>query len=194
MWQDKYQVEFNLVNGGGYKNVEFNGVQGDMFKLLIVRPTVYLLDKTLTLSAYGSFESRNDSSNAMIFSGFAGYEFKKMVKVGVEYSMRSISKGYVNTSGVQDLKSSIVSAWAVVKATDKLSVLGLFNMYDPNTDVDKDGSSWIVAGVDFHPIKNVRFIPNVQIQTFQADDVPATTTIDESKPINTAFVTFEYTW
>jgi hypothetical protein len=188
--QDMLQVEFNLINGAGYKAVE-----NDMFKKFDIRPTLYLLDKkALTLSAYASYEAANDSSNAMVISGYGGYEMS-LFRVGVEYSMQSLSNSYMKAGSTtwDAQNSSALAAWAVVKATEKISVLGRYDIYDPNTDVDKDGSAAIVAGLDFHPIKNVRFIPNVQIMTVQADDNP-NTPIKEDASLNTALVTFEYSW
>jgi hypothetical protein len=190
-------VEFNLLNGAGYKAVE-----NDMFKKVNLRPSLFLLDKAITVSAYGSYETVNDSSNALVVSGMVGFAHKineVAVRVGVEYSLQSLSEKLPPDPGSTDnksLNSTALAAWAVVDATTKLSVLGRFDIYDPNIDADAkdDQIMYIVGGVDFHPIKNFRIIPNVQMQTFQVEDNAATLMVDESKPINTAFVTFEYSW
>jgi len=160
-----------------------------MFKLIELRPTLFLLEKALTLSAFVSYETQAADSHAAIFSTMAGYE-NKMFRVGAEYSLRSLTAA---TDSAKDVNGNNISVWGVFKATEKLNLLARYDRYEPNTDVDNDESALIIAGLDFHPTKNVRFIPNVQVQTFTADDNPDTP-VDESKPINTAYVTFEYSW
>ncbi len=189
MWNDMLQVEFALANGAGYKNPE-----GDMFKLVELRPTVYLMEKAVTLSAFGSYEAQNDSASAVILAILAGYDHQ-VFRVGAEYSMRSKSDSYVNSSGeVTNLSSNNISAWLHLKPAEKFTVLGRYDLYEPNADADKDKSSVLIVGLDYHPVKNVRFIPNVQITMLEAEDDPITTSIDESASTNTAFLTFEYNW
>ncbi len=188
MWQDMYQVEFALANGAGYKNPE-----GDMFKLAELRPTAYLLEKALTVSALGSYEALNDSSNALIFELMAGYDYK-FFRVGGEYSMRSISKGYLEANGnATDLQQNNLAFWLQAKATPKVTVLGRYDIYEPNSEADKDRTSALIAGVDYHPVKNVHFIPNIQMQMNELEDDPSTPN-DESASFNMAFLTFEYGW
>jgi len=188
MWQDKYQLEFALANGAGYKNPE-----ADMFKLIELRPTAYLLEKALTVSVFGSYEALNDSSNALIVALMAGYDHR-LFRIGGEYSMRSISKGYIDDNGdVATQSANNLSFWLHAKATDKLTLLGRYDLYEPNADVDKDKTSALIAGLDFRPAQNVHFIPNIQMQMNELDDDSATL-YDESASQNTFYVTFEYGW
>ncbi|MCX6641170.1 MAG: hypothetical protein NTW14_11965 [bacterium] len=196
MWNDMFGVEFAIANGAGYKNLE-----NDMYKTIEFRPTVYLLDeKALVISAFVGYKAINDSSNSMVLSFMGGYTHQYF-KIGAEYSMRTISKAYVAAPDVKDLSSSIISAWFTVMPTPKFSILGRYDMYDMNTEndknimySDKDGASLMIFGIDYHPTDNVRFIPNVQIMTPQADDDPTTTMYDESASFNTFFLTLEYNW
>lgn len=185
LFVDMLQVEFNLINGGGYKAIET-----DMFKLFDLRPTLYLLDKSVIISAYGSYRALNDSSNVLVGSGFGGYEMK-LFRVGVEYSLQDVTKA--SPIG-KDVKSTTLAGWGSVNVMEKLSLLARYDWYDPNTDVKNDESALLIGGVDFHPAKNVRIIPNVQIMTFKASDNPQTPDVNESKPIDTAYITFEYNW
>jgi len=50
-----------------------------------------------------------------------------------------------------------------------VKLFGRFDVYDPNTDVDNDGNNFIVAGLDFAPEKNVNVMPNVKIESYQAE-------------------------
>ncbi len=188
MWQERYQVEFAVANGAGFKNPE-----ADMFKLIELRPTAYLMEKAITVSVLGSYEALNDSSNALIVALMAGYDHK-LFRIGGEYSIRSTSKGYIDSNGDVATKSeNNLSFWLHAKAMEKLTFLGRYDLYEPNTDVEKDKTSALIVGLDFRPAKNVHFIPNVQMQMNEKDDVE-TTDYNESASQNTFYVTFEYGW
>ena len=188
IWQEKYQLEFALANGAGFKNPE-----ADMFKLIELRPTAYLLEKALTVSAFGSYEAVNDSSNALIFAVMAGYDHR-LFRVGGEFSTRSVFKGYVNANGkAAELAQNNLSFWVHAKHIEKLTILGRYDFYEPNTGVSSDKTSALIAGLDFRPAQNVHFIPNVQLQMNERDNDPETD-VDESASLNTFYVTFEYGW
>jgi hypothetical protein len=188
-WQDMFQIELAVANGAGYKSPD-----ADMFKLFELRPAVFLLDKALTLSAFGSYETLNDSSSTIIFEGTAGYDHP-WFRIGGEFAMRTIADGYWNSadSTTQDLTGNIISLWGHFKAHEKLTLLARYDMYEPNSDLDDDEATLLIAGLDFHPAKNVRIMPNVQIYSNAADN-PATPSVNEDESENRAFLTFEYGW
>ena len=188
IWQDMYQLEFAVANGAGFKNAE-----ADMFKLIELRPTAYLLEKALTVSAFGSYEAISDGSNALIIALMAGYDHR-VFRIGGEYSLRSASDGYLKSdSTLADLQQNNISFWLHLKAMEKLSVLGRYDLYEPNTDIEKDKASALIVGLDFRPAKNVHFIPNVQMQMNEKED-DSLTSYEESASQNTFFVTLEYGW
>ncbi|RJP77746.1 MAG: hypothetical protein C4524_07600 [Candidatus Zixiibacteriota bacterium] len=193
LWSDMYELQFAAANGEGYRRPET-----DMMKLFELRPTVYLLEKDVTLSAFASYEpdAEGTDEDALILSGMAGYDHE-FFRVGAEYSLRTLSDAVVTdpaTGAVDDLNQNVISAWAHVKPLDKLAILGRYDMYDSDTDADNDGESLLIVGVDYHPTKMVRFIPNIQMQMNERDDDPATPDFDESVSRNIAFLTFEVQW
>jgi hypothetical protein len=188
MWQDKYQLEFAVVNGEGYKNLENNP-----YKLIEFRPTIFLLNKALTVSAFGSFKSLNDSSSSTIFAGMAGYDHKYF-RIGGEIGQNTISKATVVAGDVKDNNKPFFAVWLHVKPMPKLTGFVRFDRYEPNSNVGQDMYSWLIFGADFHPNKNFRIIPNVQMKMFEQEDNSTTTAIDEHASINTFYVTFEYGW
>ncbi|MHB9040254.1 MAG: hypothetical protein ACYC4T_06330, partial [Melioribacteraceae bacterium] len=42
-----------------------------------------------------------------------------------------------------------------------------YDSYDPNTDLNNDGTSLLLAGLDYKVAKNVSIIPNIEIFTPQ---------------------------
>ncbi len=187
MWNDQYLVEFAVTNGSGFRYPEL-----DMFKLMEVRGTAYLLKKQLILSAFGSYEQMSVEVNAIIAEAMVGLDHKKF-RLGVEYARRMFSEAYSYANGKTAEAQDLYSFWLHLKVHGWVTLLGRYDYYDPDLDVDQDGSSLLIAGVDFHPIKNLRIIPNVQISSFDADDDPSTPA-DESASVSTFYLSMEVNW
>jgi hypothetical protein len=187
MWNDQYLVEFALTNGSGFRNPEL-----DMFKVMELRGTAYLLKKQLIVSAFGSYEQLTRDVNAMIAEAMVGFDHKKF-RVGAEYARRMFSEAYFYANGKSAEAQYLYSFWLHLKPHEMVTLLGRYDHYDPNPDMDHDGSSLWIAGVDFHPIKNVRIIPNVQINSFESEDNPSTAA-DESASVNTFYLSLEVNW
>jgi len=50
-------------------------------------------------------------------------------------------------------------------------VVRRFDNYDPNSNLDSDGNSFFMAGLEYSPAKNVSVIPNFQYVNYQAKDI-----------------------
>ncbi|NLI15372.1 MAG: hypothetical protein GX409_03700, partial [candidate division Zixibacteria bacterium] len=81
-------------------------------------------------------------------------------------------------ANVDDLKSSAISIFgnlkfrSLVGEDSPFRTLGLFGRYDivdPNTDVDDNGSSLLIAGVECTPVKGVAASLNFRNKSYQAD-------------------------
>jgi len=53
--------------------------------------------------------------------------------------------------------------------TDELRIVGRLDVFDPNTYVDNDDNTLIIGAVDYMPTKDVHIMPNIHVQTYQAD-------------------------
>lgn len=115
----------------------------------------------------GGTERRDKNAMAL----FAGLQ-KPRLHGGVEVFQKKSNKALANN---QDRTENGFSVFGAVKAAEKVKLFGRFDNYDPNTDVDDNGISLIVAGLDYAADKNVNVIPNVRIESYQAPNADANT-------------------
>ncbi|SVE47117.1 uncharacterized protein METZ01_LOCUS499971, partial [marine metagenome] len=102
-----------------------------------------------------------------LFGGYSG----KGLRVGGEFDMYThpfydINSTYeynlhVNT----EITSQIMAFYASYKITSKLEGLVRYDMYDPDTDREPDGKTYLIAGLNYYPGKGLIITPNVRITT-----------------------------
>lgn len=113
--------------------------------------------------AYEPYEFAVDTVKGKTLFGAYGAYAKSGVRVGAEFDMFK--------DGGPDVTKQIISAFAVYKINDKTELLARVDMYDPNTDVDKDGQTYVIAGASFVPSKGFYVAPNLRFTAYQADGV-----------------------
>jgi hypothetical protein len=124
-----------------------------------------------SLVPYFDYEGGNDGRDKNVLALFAGLQ-KPRFHGGVEVFQKKSNKALANN---QDRTENGFSIFGAVKAAEKVKLFGRFDKYDPNTDVDENGISLILAGLDFAADKNVNIIPNVRIESYQASSADANT-------------------
>ncbi|MCI0690856.1 hypothetical protein L0337_02495 [candidate division KSB1 bacterium] len=120
---------------------------------------------------YFDYEGGNDGRDKNVLALFAGLQ-KPRFHGGVEVFRKKSNKALAND---QDRTENGLSVFGAVIAAEKVKLFGRFDNYDPNTDVDDDGNSLIIAGLDYAADKSVNIIPNVRIESYQASGVDANT-------------------
>jgi hypothetical protein len=104
----------------------------------------------------------------------ANLAYKELFNVGGEFWSNTLGQG----PNSDDHKSSAISMFgnlkfkSLVGESSPLRTLGLFGRYDiadPNTDTDDDGSSLLIAGVECTPIKGVAASLNFRNKSYQAE-------------------------
>jgi hypothetical protein len=61
--------------------------------------------------------------------------------------------------------SQIMAFYASYKITSKLEGLVRYDMYDPDTDREPNGSTYLIAGLNYYPAKGLIITPNVRFTT-----------------------------
>lgn len=172
-----YNVMVGNGNGARPENDKFKWFYGDVF--------AKFLDKRLVFDLYADYIRLNHTetwhhSHNMV-KGFAAYTTPALT-VGVE---AFVNHGQEDNVGIRALQHDTISAnakaiSAYVKGNiikDKLGFLARVDDYNPNVDYDNNlytsykgltpayepnnKELFFTAGVDFTPVKNVHFIPNV---------------------------------
>ena len=96
-----------------------------------------------------------------LFGGYAAYG----LRLGVEY----------DTETTGDLTKSITSISTNYGIKDNMDVFVRYDMYDPNADIDEDGSSYMITGVVFNCGNGLSMAPNMRTKSFENADADSET-------------------
>ena len=135
--------------------------------------------KSLEATLYGDLDARapvNDpykakqvSNSTTTMAVFLGYVPVEGLRVGAEGVLTQTSNGF-NTGTALDTRSGLaLSFFGSYALSADLTVVGRFDIYDPNTDgtAKADSRNYIIAGLDWKVNDRVSVIPNVQIETYE---------------------------
>lgn len=133
---------------------------------------LFNLTKVFSLELYADYAQGSNHTNYYTYQGFLGWKSKK-VRIGLQYSHQTREQGI----GKRDLKLDIYSIFGILNLAEKVSLL---TRYDRVEDPLPWGSkvsyvpfnndapfSFILFGVDFHPLKNVSFVPNIMYVSYK---------------------------
>ncbi|HMT10239.1 MAG TPA: hypothetical protein PKA39_01290 [Ignavibacteria bacterium] len=157
---------FNVMigNGNGQKPEinKFKKYYGNLF----AKPA-----KGLQLEIYGDYEPAADEKNKTTLKGHVGYTHEKF-NFGVE-AFQQMQKN-AGGNGIDAAPIGISSyIWGNLLGRENkpiLNVFGRYDMYDPDSKNDSAGykENFITVGLDYMPIENVHFMPNVWINSYSA--------------------------
>ncbi len=115
-----------------------------------------------------NFDNLLKSNNAYVAALFLNYQHKSNFALGFEAFTRSIQNNYASAgSALKNQSSSGLSFWAWINVAENLKLVARYDSYDPNTDLDTDKTTMLLAGLDFKVAKNVNIIPNFELFTPQ---------------------------
>jgi hypothetical protein len=188
-FDDKGNYGYNLMVGNGTgarpENDKYKWFYGDVYAMF--------LDKKLVFDLYADYQRLNwidgfHHSRNMV-KGFAAYNTPGLT-VGVE---AFINHGKNDVIGINGTISDTTTANAVGISTyvhgniikDKLRFFTRFDTYNPNTNYDDNAFTkytgltsnyepnnkeiFITAGLDFTPVKNVHFMPNIWYNRYKSE-------------------------
>jgi hypothetical protein len=174
-----YGYNIMVGNGTGAKpeNDKYKWFYGDIW--------AKFFDKKLVLDLYADYQRLNWLSNfhhsRQMLKGFAAYTTPAFT-LGVEGFINQAKKDVIGlrvaSSDTLDAKSKGISVFVRGKIiTDKLGFFARIDKYDPDTKYNSiiytgykgltatyepnNKETFITAGLDFTPIKNVHFMPNI---------------------------------
>jgi hypothetical protein len=192
------EVGLSVLNGTKYsdfvdknnnKDINFFGKlspfynNGD-FNLVTFFGQVYLGTQNRTIAAS---EKASDWSRQILSFG-SKLAYQKKVDFCLDLNFQTLGQG----AGHEDLKQSALSFWgniylnALVPASSPLRslvVYGRADLYDPNTNVDNDGNTLVIAAVECAPIKGVKGSIGFSNKSYQATG----STSEKNLFVNTEF-------
>ncbi len=137
-------VAFGIYNGGGYHASEKNEnkvLEGR----LTIRPLPDIIPG-LQLSYFGITGKGNKETDPewKVNLGFVSFEHEYLVLTGQYY------KGKGNQKGSDEKDKDGYSIFAELKPHKKVSFIGRYDHFDPDTDVDDNENTRYIAGVAYH--------------------------------------------
>lgn len=214
-------VQFNLlaVNGEGYKKAQDDYGQYKMGGSVIITPVEGLIIKGYFDMMPKKFDSGiidssntvwenviSDTSQQQSASVFIGYNYKKKVRVGVEYNMQT------NNKNIEENNLTGISVYAAYVINKKFEAFARYDILESagntngpstsasdttlNWNYQKDGNALIV-GFQFKPVKGVSMALNYQAWTYgytEADKeiITGVRTYPEYEAEPKVYISFEY--
>jgi hypothetical protein len=150
-----------IANGEGYKKLQDEDGYQKFGGSLIFTPI-----KGLTTKIYADSQKSATSDALTTLALFAGYEMQQW-RFGAEYNTLQNGKKYATP--IDDYKLNGVSLYSTYVINKKVEIFGRFDQLSSNTlvgetenwNVSNDGNQ-IIAGVQYAPIKGLKFALNYQ--------------------------------
>lgn len=173
-------VSLGIYNGGGYHAKENNEDKVFMGRLTI-RPLPEVLPG-LQVSYFGTFGKGNTAAEPdwTTNMGFVSYEQQLVTLTGTYYT------GTGSQGGSDEYDKDGYSLFAEIKPNRKISLIGRYDAFDPNTDADNDANDRYILGVAYmldKPHKNMVLLDYDTVsyeQDGKADDTRVQLTLQVS--------------
>ncbi len=138
--------------------------------------------KEFVIEVYGDYADHAGSTDWYTLQAFIGYK-TKTVRAGILYADQTRQM-----EDVENKKMRVASLFIVGEVSEQFSLFGRVDRnFEPNPQGDKiafvpfdptTSNIFFVGGVDWHPVKQVRFIPNVEFVKYDENDEGVTPTSD----------------
>lgn len=125
----------------------------------------------LIIEAYGDYADHKGNTDAYMLQGFIAYK-TEMFRAGLQYSYQWIQQV---DAGSRSLR--VLSGFFTANLSEYFSlILRGDRTLDPNPQADgiayipfdpNSKFSLVIFGIDFHPIKNVKLIPNIEFTKYE---------------------------
>ncbi|NNG27734.1 MAG: hypothetical protein HKM87_09425, partial [Ignavibacteriaceae bacterium] len=176
-FDDKGIVKYHLMFSNGSSNKqEIDKGKSGMLSLGLYP------SKELVLEVYGDYAAKSGNTEWYTWQAFLGYVSERF-RAGVQYSDQTRK----DPEDV-DEKLRVASFFIIGKICEQFSLFGRVDKtFDPNTNGDDIDfipfdptakSTFFVAGVDWKPVKDVSFIPNVEFVKYEQNSFGITPNSD----------------
>jgi hypothetical protein len=119
------------------------------------------------------YDSGNEVNNDILtLAFFSGYKMKDKYSAGFELYYNKINNGYTNNSSLLDKPGIGISIFGSVNITQKLTILGRYDYFEPNNQQDATGDkrNWFIAGMTVKPVERLIISPNIIIESYEKVD------------------------
>ena len=153
---ENLNISLQVLNGEGYKQPQLDKYHKISFNATYGERRLNKNDGYNTGIVYSTEATDSEPTNMIsAFGGFAGMG----LRLGVEYDM--LTKG--------ETESSIISVSANYSFMDNKDIFFRYDIYDGDTSVKEDGSSYIITGILLSCGNGLSVAPNMRIESFEND-------------------------
>ena len=156
-----------------YGNGNSNKQEVDKGKLGMLSVSAKL-KSGLIVEIYGDFADQKGHTDSYILQGFLGYQSDK-IDAGVQYSNE-----WIQQENLDNKQLGVLSGFVTGDVSECISLLLRGDrVFDPVPKADgidylplnpDSKFTLIIFGIDFHPIKNVKFIPNLEFVSYDGNE------------------------
>ena len=176
---DKVNMQLGVYNGENY-----NKAPGDQRKDLMGRVSVRLAgtdeggrDGGLRLTGYGQVGKPNGGGTRQRYIGMLSYR-SKVVTLAAELASTkdSVIPAVTTppTAATPEKSGRVVSVFGVLRIPkSKFSIIGRVDATDPNTSVDNDRQTRVIAGLSYTMSSNLRVMLDLDNVSYQTTPTPA---------------------
>ena len=153
---ENLNISLQVVNGEGFKQPQGDKYHKISFNTTYGERRLNNNDGYNTGIVYSTEATDGDPTNMLsAFGGFSGMG----LRIGAEYDMLTIGS----------TESSIISVSANYSFMDNKDIFLRYDIYDKNTSVEADGSSYIITGILISCGNGLSVAPNIRIESFEND-------------------------
>jgi len=153
---DNLNMSLQVVNGERFKQPQLDKYHKISLNTTYGERRLNKNDGYNTGIVYSTEATDGDPTNMLsVFGGFAGMG----LRIGAEYDML--------TNG--STESSIISVSANYNFMDNKDIFLRYDIYDGDTSVEEDGSSYIITGILLSCGNGLSVAPNIRIESFEND-------------------------
>ena len=171
----KFKYHLMFSNGSSNKQEIDKGKSG-------LLSLAYFPTKEFVVEVYGDYADHDGNTDWYTLQAFLGYN-SKTIRSGLMYADQTRQQG-----SDEDLKMRVASFFLVGAISEQVSLLARIDRnFDPNPKGEKisyvpfdknSESTFFIIGGDWHPVKGVSFIPNVELVKYDENDNGLTPTTD----------------
>lgn len=154
-------VNYVVMVGNGNGQRPENNKYKKYYGSLHVKPV-----RQLIVEAYADFEPLGGDRDILTLRGFAAFQSDQLT-AGVEVIQQRQRR--LGVAGADRIPFGVsVFAWGPIPGTTGFTLFGRFDYSDPDTKVKGAGYNemFVTAGLDYMPVKDVHFMPNIWINAF----------------------------
>jgi len=153
---DNLHLHVTYVHGTGYKHPEDNSEKKIGVQLLygqhkLTKKDGFNAGTTVAIEPY-------DGENTQTIAAFGGFA-KSGLRISGEFDV-------IKSSEIDNCQQ-VMAAYCAYSSLDNLTVFSRVDIYDPNTETENYGNTYVIVRIDYSAGKGFHVAPNIRYKSYQ---------------------------